>query len=262
MDMQRPAVIQGPDVSGTSNASRNPGASPGSGVSGRPAVFGTSGVSGKPAVRWPLWEILGMFGVLVSYIWVWAGTFEGSFPLVVILYFGLGLAAHLRAGEGAADLGIRTDNLAPAARNALLATLAIGLGLAAVGALFGSLDYPPLLLWPRALRDGVVWGMMQQYGLLCIFYRRFSELFPRHRAVPIWGASAVFSLLHLPNPFLTLATLAAGALSCWLYRRRPNLLVLGVMHGLVSFLIVHSLSSPITMGMRVGPGFFRFMAGR
>lgn len=262
MDMQRPAVIQGPEVSGTSNASRNPGASPGPGVSGRPAVFGTSGVSGKSAVRWPLWEILGMFGVLISYIWVWAGAFEGSFPLVVILYFGLGLAAHLRAGEGAADLGIRTDNLVPAARNALLATLAIGLGLAAVGALFGTLDYPPLLLWPHALRDGVVWGMMQQYGLLCIFYRRFSELFPRHRAVPIWGASAVFSLLHLPNPFLTLATLAAGALSCWLYRRRPNLLVLGVMHGLVSFLIVHSLGSPITMGMRVGPGFFRFMAGR
>src|SRR6185503_8988739 len=183
MDMQRPAVIQGPEVSGTSNASRNPGVSPGA------AVFGTSGVSGKSAVRWPLWEILGMFGVLISYIWVWAGAFEGSFPLVVILYFGLGLAAHLRAGEGAADLGIRTDNLGPAARNALLATLAIGLGLAAVGALFGPLDYPPLLLWPPALRDGVCWEMMQHYGLLYIFSRRFSELFPRPRSVPIWGAS-------------------------------------------------------------------------
>lgn len=198
-----------------------------------------------------------MFGLLFSYIWIWGGTFEASFPLVVILYFGLGLASHLRAGEGAADIGIRTDNLGPAARDALLATLVIGLVLAVVGALLGSLDYPPLLQWPRALRDGVIWGMMQQYGLLCIFYRRLSELFPRHRAAPIWGASVVFSLLHLPNPFLTLATLAAGALSCWLYRRRPNLLVLGGMHGLVSFLIVHSLSSPITMGMRVGPGYFR-----
>jgi membrane protease YdiL (CAAX protease family) len=103
---------------------------------------------------------------------------------------------------------------------------------------------------------------MQQYGLLCIFYRRFGELFPRHRYAPLWAASAVFALLHLPNPFLTVATLCAGALSCWLYRRRQNLLVLGVMHGVVSFLIVHTLTSSITMGMRVGPGFFRYMAGR
>lgn len=203
-----------------------------------------------------------MFGLLISYIWGWGNTFMGAFSLCVILYFSIGLAAHMRAGEGPADLGIRMDNFGDAARDALLATLAIGLVLAVAGALLGSLDFPPLLLWPRSLRDGVIWGLMQQYGLLCIFYRRFTELFPRHRVAPLWAASAIFALLHLPNPFLTLATLCAGTLSCWLYRRKPNLLVMGAMHGMVSFLIVHSLSSPITMGMRVGPGFLRFMAGR
>jgi len=215
----------------------------------------------RPVASWPLWDIVAMFGLLFSYIWGWGTASSGTFGLCVILYFSIGVASHLRSGEGPADLGIRIDNLGAAARDAFLATMAIALVLSGVGALLGSLNFPPLPLWPHTLGDGIVWGLMQQYGLLCIFYRRFRELLPGHRDAPIWAASAIFALLHLPNPFLTLATLGAGALSCWLYSRRQNLLVLGVMHGLVSFLIVHTLSSPITSGMRVGPGFFRFMAG-
>ncbi len=203
-----------------------------------------------------------MTALLISYIWGWESTFKGDFTVCVVLYFGIGLAAHLRAWERPSDIGLRIDNLGRAGLDALLVTIAIGLLLAGAGALLGSLDFPPLALWPRAMRDGVVWGLMQQYGLLCIYYRRFGELLPRQRGGPLWAASAVFALLHLPNPFLTLATFAAGALSCWLYRRTPNLIVLGVMHGVVSFLIVQSLPDTITMGMRVGPGFFRFVPGR
>jgi len=221
----------------------------------RPAVIRA------PAVLWPLFEIAAMSALLISYIWGWEGAFERDFTVCVILYFGIGLASHLRAGERPADLGIRIDTLGPAARDALVATIAIGLLLAGAGALLGSLNFPPLALWPRALRDGIVWGFMQQYGLLCVYYRRFCELLPRHRSAPLLAASGVFALLHLPNPFLTLATFGAGALSCWLYRRTPNLLVLGVMHGVVSFLIVHSLPDTITMGMRVGPGFLHFVPG-
>jgi membrane protease YdiL (CAAX protease family) len=215
----------------------------------------------RTAVR-PLAEIVAMSGLLTSYIWGWGSTFKGDFTLCVILYFGIGLASHLRAGERPADLGLRIDNLAAAARDALLATMAIGLLLAGAGKLLGSLDFPPLALWPRTLRDGIVWGLMQQYGLLCVYYRRFGELLPRHRHGPLWAASATFALLHLPNPFLTLATFGAGAISCWLYRRTPNLIVLGVMHGVISFLIVQTLPDSITMGMRVGPGFFHFVPGR
>ena len=203
-----------------------------------------------------------MSGLLISFIWGWGGAFEGSFTLCVILYFVIGLASHLRAREGPAELGLRIDNLGAAARDALLATMAIGLLLACAGGLLGSLDFPPLALWPRTLFDGVVWGLMQQYGLLCIYYRRFGELFPRRRFGPLLATSAVFALLHLPNPFLTLATFGAGALSCWLYRRTPNVFVLGVMHGVISFLIVHTLADAITMGMRVGPGCVRFLAGQ
>jgi len=209
----------------------------------------------------PLAEIVVMSGLLISYIWVWGSTFGGDLTLCVVLYAGIGIASHLRAGERLGDLGFRTDNLGAAAGDALRATTMIGLLLVGAGALLGSLDFPPLAVWPRTLGDGVAWGLMQQYGLLCIYYRRFSELLPGYRGASLWATSAIFALLHLPNPFLTVATFGAGALSCWLYRRAPNLIVLGVMHGVISFLIVESLPETITMGMRVGRGFARFVPG-
>ena len=210
----------------------------------------------------PMAEIVAMSGLLISYIWVWGGTFEGGFTLCVVLYAGIGAAAHLRAGERPGDLGLRIDNLGAAAADALRATALIGLFLVGAGAVLGSLDFPPLSQWPRALGDGAAWGLLQQYGLLCIYYRRFSELLPRHRHGALWATSAVFALLHLPNPFLTIATFGAGALSCWLYRRTPNLIVLGIMHGVVSFLMIGSLPETITMGMRVGPGYAHFVPGQ
>ena len=203
-----------------------------------------------------------MSGLLTSYIWGWESTFKGDFTLCIILYVAIGLAVHLRAGERPYNIGIRADNLGAAARDALLATTALGLVLVGVGALLGSLDFPPLALWPATLRDGIAWGLLQQYGLTCIYYRRFNEILPGPGGGSLWAAGAAFALLHLPNPFLTLATFGAGLLSCWLYRRTPNLIVLGIMHGVVSFLMVETLPDSITMGMRVGPGFFRFVPGR
>jgi membrane protease YdiL (CAAX protease family) len=213
------------------------------------------------AIR-PLVEIVAMSGLVISYIWGWESTFNGDFTLCLLLYAGIGLAAHVRAGEGPADIGLRVDNLAAAGRDALLATTAIGLVLVGAGALLGSLDFPPLPLWPRSLRKGMIWGFLQQYGLLCVYYRRFGEILPRRGHGPLLAASVVFALLHLPNPFLTLTTFGGGALACWLYRRTPNLIVLGAMHGVLSFLIVETLPDAITMGMRIGPGFSRFVPGQ
>ena len=51
----------------------------------------------------------------------------------------------------------------------------------------------------------------------------------------------------------------AGVAACWVYRRVPNLWVLGAAHAAVSFCITRSLPDEITAGMRVGPGFLRLM---
>lgn len=213
----------------------------------------------RAALVRPLVELMAISALLASYIWVWGGTFRGAFPLCLLTYAAIGLAAHLRARERLSDIGLRVDNLKTAVRDAVLATTMIGLVLLAAGILLGSVNFPPRNIWHSNLWDGMIWGFLQQYGLLCIYYRRFSELLPSHSGMPLWAAGAVFALFHLPNPFLTLATFGAGMLSCWLYRRTPNLFVLGAMHGVVSFLIVETLPESITMGMRVGPGFLDFV---
>jgi membrane protease YdiL (CAAX protease family) len=60
-------------------------------------------------------------------------------------------------------------------------------------------------------------------------------------------------MFHLPNPFLTALTLCAGWLACWLYRREPNLLVLGAVHAMISFVVINSLPASLTLRMHVGP---------
>ena len=59
----------------------------------------------RPVASWPLWDIVAMFGLLISYIWGWGSDSSGAFCLCVILYFSIGVASHLRSGEGPADLG-------------------------------------------------------------------------------------------------------------------------------------------------------------
>jgi membrane protease YdiL (CAAX protease family) len=102
------------------------------------------------------------------------------------------------------------------------------------------------------------WGTLQQYGLLAFFYLRLYELL-RDERLATFAAAASFAMFHLPNPFLILVTWAAGMLSCWLYRRVRNIWAIGLAHGLLGVALARSLPVEITMGMRIGPGYFRLL---
>jgi len=208
----------------------------------------------------PLLEILAMAALITSYIWGWGGAFRGHYHLCLVLYFLIGIAGHVRRGEGTVDIGLRLDNVRQAAITSLRAVTPWLLVFLGLGIPLGTVDFPPLPLWPATILNGSLWGTLQQYGLLCVFYRRFCEILPGDRS-PMLATGAVFAFFHLPNPFLSLVTLGAGALSSWLYRRAPNLIVIGVTHAIVTFVIVNSLPSTVTFGMRVGPNFFRFIPG-
>lgn len=197
-------------------------------------------------------EAAAMGALLLSYIWVWQGAFPGAFLVCLALYLGLGAASHARRGEGARELGFRLDNLGAAARNAapvLLAFVAAGL---LAGGLLGSWHFPDPALAALKLLRGFLWGTLQQYGLLCVFYRRLLELTGRDAwAIPLSGA--IFAAFHWPNPFLVAVTLVAGMVACRLYDREPNVPVLGAVHAAVSFVNQHALPLAVTLGQRVGP---------
>ncbi len=202
-----------------------------------------------------LFEVSALVALLLSYIWGWQHAFPGSFRVVLVLYFGLGIMSHLIRHESPHEIGIRLDNFPRALLNAAVLVVPA----VAVVLLIGlALDSWHFHSWEHTLVELpflFAWALAQQYGLLCVIYRRLMDIFGNSAAATA-GASTAFALFHLPNPFLTAVTLAAGAAACTLYRREPNVLVTGLAHTLISFVLLCSLSPDITHGLRVGPGYF------
>ena len=213
-------------------------------------------VMASPGRRIAALEIVAMAALLVSYIWVWQGAFPGDFVVVILLYAYLGISSHLRRRETAAQIGFRLHGLGRATGFVLMiigplmaVTLLLGLAL-------GSLDLELGSDWPRGLLMSLVSGTLQQYGLLAYFFRSLRELLRNERSAAV-AAAMMFAFFHLPNPFLTLVTGAAGLLSVWFYRKTRNLWAIGLGHMLLSLAISRGLPRGLTLGMRVGPGCWR-----
>ena len=194
-----------------------------------------------------------MLALLLSYIWGWQGTFPGDEVLVVLLYFAVGYVSHVRCRESAHVLGLRLDNWRSAARQACVpVAVAVGAALG-TGAMLRSWHFEPAGLLD--LPWHVAWGTAQQYGLLCLLYRRLLDVTAGPRSAAL-GAGSAFALLHLPNPLLVGVTFVAGSVSCALYRRVPNVFVLGIAHAAISTVLFSALPVSMTHDLRVGPGYY------
>lgn len=210
--------------------------------------------AGSAARTAALAEVVAMLALVLSYIWIWHKRFRRDEFVVSFLYFGLCFASHLRCGESAGSLGLRLDNWRAAARQALL-PVGVGVGLPLViGAALGSWHFEPRG-WLLGVPGHVAWGTAQQYGLLCLFYRRSVDVLGSAQGAALASASA-FALFHVPNPLLVGVTFLGGFVSCTLYRRVPNVFVLGVAHAVISTTLFSALPISMTHQLRVGPGYF------
>jgi hypothetical protein len=200
-------------------------------------------------------EIAAMTAILLTYIWGWQGSFVGSSLLVIVLYFGLAAASQFRRREMPRQLGFRFDNAPTALRNATLVVVPILAVFLTIGAALGSWHFPSWKHFFGGLPWLLVWDLAQQYGLLCFFYRRFLEILDRPGAATL-AASITFAGFHAPNPFLMAVTLGGGAVACGLYRRAPNVFVIGVAHAALSYVLYFALPIGLTHALRVGPGYY------
>jgi membrane protease YdiL (CAAX protease family) len=193
------------------------------------------------------WAVLPLFGRNYS---------AGLVP--VCAAFAFMLVSHRRRRESARELGFRLDNLWRAVMLLLPPMAAAALALALVGWLSGSLRLGGV----RAGRAAAftyfwlfVWGLVQQYPLQGFINRRAQMLWGRGPRSILFVAS-VFALLHLPNPWLTLATFFGGLLWAWAYQRAPNLWALAFSHSLMTVALVTTVPYSSLGGMRVGYGYF------
>ncbi|HZT58306.1 MAG TPA: CPBP family intramembrane glutamic endopeptidase [Pyrinomonadaceae bacterium] len=209
-----------------------------------------------------VWEIVAVVASVLIAEWVvfaLAGDNNPpalAFPILTV--FAFMFLSHRLRGESARDVGWRLDNFGRAARLLALPMLAVTLVLVCVGWYDSSLNFArwsggqsilgiPLL--------SLLWGPLQQYALQGFINRRTQIVFGRGWA-SVFVVALIFSLLHLPNPWLALATFAGGLLWAYVYQRAPNIIALGISHGLMTWVLISSVPPDALHNLRVGFKFF------
>jgi membrane protease YdiL (CAAX protease family) len=207
------------------------------------------------------WEIASVVASVLIGEWVvFALVGDGALGLLfpVASVFAFMFLSHRARGESAREVGWRLDNFGRAARLLAPPMIAVAAALFAAGWYARSLD---LLRWKGGTSLlglpvlSLLWGPLQQYAL---------QGFINRRAQLIWGrgwtsvlfVALVFSALHLPNPWLTAATFAAGLLWAYVYQRAPNILAVGISHGLMTWVLISSVPPAALHNLRVGFKYF------
>ena len=178
------------------------------------------------------------------------------FPVATAVAFML--LSHRARRESAREVGWRLDNFRAASRLLLPPMLAVSAALVGIGWYAGTLDLGrweggQSLLGIPVL--SLLWGPLQQYALQGFINRRAQMLLGRGD-LSVLLTGLLFAVFHLPNPWLSLATFAAGLFWAWVYQRAPNLLAIGISHALMTWLLISSVSPAALHNLRVGYKFF------
>jgi membrane protease YdiL (CAAX protease family) len=206
--------------------------------------------------RWLDVALLAIVSALIlSFVWDWQPSFRAAQVVFAIALIGALGCAHAASGASLRDAGFRLDTLASAAALLVPVTGLVIMTTMIVGHLWHSTRFPAAADAVVSLLQAVAFGLAQQYVLLGFFYRVLERLFGS-TVYTIVATAALFSLFHLPNPFLSIATLIAGLVAAAVYRRAPNLWVNAVAHGLISYHLYYALPFEITGALRVGPGYW------
>jgi len=102
----------------------------------------------------------------------------------------------------------------------------------------------------------VAWTIYQQFLLQDYFMPRLTRVLSADWAIAV--AAGLFSLAHLPNIPLTVATLVWGAVSCLLFRRYRSLYFLGIAQGLLGLCFALCIPDVWLHHMRVGLGYYHY----
>lgn len=201
------------------------------------------------------WELACLVFCVEAIMWIVPLTRAPRVGYAGLALVTAGLLAVGQARDGARprELGLRLDNALH-----VLARIAPALGafvvlLVAIGLLAGTLRFGEKFF--SMLATVPLWALLQQYMLLAFANRRLRLLVgPGRRSV--FATAALFSLMHLPNPTLTLACAAGGYIWAREYERSPNLIANALTHAVASAFLANSLPPFLLKNMVVGYAYF------
>jgi membrane protease YdiL (CAAX protease family) len=195
-------------------------------------------------------EVVVVVVTIAVFLWFGRGAFPGSDGVFVAALLAILAYSHWRADEGWRALGFRLDTfwptiwlLVPVVVIGCVLTWSASVGLRALGS-------PPAESLPNVLAVFVAFGIAQQYVMLGFIFKRVERVAGARLAPTL--TALLFALLHLPNLFLTAATLVWGVVASYVYRRSANLWANGLVHGLMSAWVCYALPHSVTHELRVG----------
>jgi membrane protease YdiL (CAAX protease family) len=208
------------------------------------------------------WEVVSVVSSIVIAEWMFtsvAGLSKLIVAVPVVLAFAIVIFSHLVRGETLRDLGFRFDNFLRALRLLAIPIFAVlVICLLAAWWLGSSINF---FRWHSnrflllQLIFGFGWGLVQQYVLQGFINRRITlVLGPGWLSVII--VAAIFGALHLPNLWVAVMTLVAGAVWAAIYQREPNLFALAVSHSIMTWFVVSTLPASYLQHLSVGFGYF------
>lgn|SRR2546423_706313 len=208
------------------------------------------------------WEIVSVASSIVIAEWMLAsaaGFRTAIIAVPVALAFLLIVLSHRVRGETFYQMGFRLDNVFAALYKLIAPVMAVCVACLIVGWRLGSsidfLRWHPKRYLALQLTLGFFWALAQQYVLQGFFNRRAMISLGRGwRSVLV--VALVFGLLHLPNLWVTIITLFAGAVWAAVYQRAPNLFALAITHSVMTWFIVSTLPPASLHHLRVGLGYF------
>jgi membrane protease YdiL (CAAX protease family) len=188
---------------------------------------------------------LAVVALVLLWTWLLAPRFPDRLVIAVATAVILLAIGHdLRRAEW----GFRWRALGGASWRALLVTLPAVVLILAAGAALGTLHDRRDFL--GSLGPLVVWGAGQQWVLQTVLLREAQRATSRRAGIVL--AASLFGLLHLPNPLLTIATVAGALCWCAIYDRHPNIVPLALSQALGTLALRHAFDPDALGRLRVG----------
>ena len=225
------------------------------------ALFGKATNQKRRYSMPPLAEILSIVICVLIAEWVVPPLFGKNFLVGLIpacAAFIIMFLSHRARRESLRELGWRIDNFRQSLRLLVAPMLLATLTLVFIGWLSGSMRISDIrfgwsLLWTYF--GLFVWALIQQYPLQGFINRRAQMIWGKGAGSILFTAS-IFSLLHLPNFWLTTATFCGGLLWAAVYQRAPNLFAAALSHSLMTVALVTTVPYSSLHGLRVGYNYY------
>jgi membrane protease YdiL (CAAX protease family) len=191
---------------------------------------------------------LAILAVILSYTWFLAPRFTGEaerVPIVIVVVLAVWHDVRHR------EWGFDWRALSPGLSAAALFTIPLALILLSAGAAAGTLHARRDFLGTFGVL--VLWGGAQQWILQTVILRETQRATGRRGGVIV--AALLFAAVHLPNPMLSLLTLAGALGWCTIYDRYPNIVPLALSHAIGTLALLYAFDDRITGGLRIGYAF-------